>query len=215
MNNLTVQSIPPEQCKPWLLKKHYAKRVPSITDSFGLYQDNNLIGIITYGIPANNNLNEVCGFPAIELNRLCINDDAPRNTASFLVGNSLKMLSTPRVIISYADLGQGHIGYVYQATNWIYTGLGSADIEFEKDGKTWHRKALFNIYGPGGSKRFIEMGFTIIEKAPKFRYLFFLGSKKERKQMMNNLKWPIEPYPKGETKRYDAGDKLPTQDILF
>ncbi len=27
------------------------------------------------------------------------------------------------IIVSYADTSQNHHGYIYQATNWIYTGL--------------------------------------------------------------------------------------------
>ena len=33
-----VKSIKKELCKEWLLYKHYAKRIPSIIYSFGLYE---------------------------------------------------------------------------------------------------------------------------------------------------------------------------------
>jgi hypothetical protein len=52
----------------------------------------------------------------VELNRLCLLDN-DKNQASFLVANSMKLLPKPTIVISYADTGQGHVGYVYQACN--------------------------------------------------------------------------------------------------
>ena len=43
----------------------------------------------------------------------------------------------------------------------------------------------------------------------------FLGSKTQKKNMLNNLKYEIKPYPKGENKRYDASYKPITQMKLF
>ena len=40
----------------WLKKLHYARRLPSICYAFGLYEDLDLIGVITYGMPASNSL---------------------------------------------------------------------------------------------------------------------------------------------------------------
>ena len=37
-------------CEEWLLKKHYAHRLPSINYVFGLYINKVLEGVITYGI---------------------------------------------------------------------------------------------------------------------------------------------------------------------
>ena len=215
MNTTQVHPIDPHECYGWIKKRHYAKRKPSIVHAFGLYLDHLLIGVITYGIPPINNLNQIAGFPAIELNRLCIEEGAPKNSASILVGRSLCLLPRPLVVISYADQTQGHVGYIYQATNWLYTGEGSRDIEFEKDGKTYHRKSLFNTFGSGGSERLLAMGYSKVQKDAKHRYLFFLGSKREKKQMLTNLKWPVLPYPKGETHRYDASAEIHTQMKIF
>ena len=42
---------------------------------------------------------------------------------------SLNLLPKPQAIVSYADTSQGHHGYIYQATNWIYTGLSAKRTE--------------------------------------------------------------------------------------
>jgi len=52
MNDYTVCVIQHHEAKVWLLKKHYAHRLPSICYSFGLYDKNNtLVGVCTYGEP--------------------------------------------------------------------------------------------------------------------------------------------------------------------
>ena len=121
-----VLSIPKQQTHDWLLNKHYAKRIPSISYAFGLYEHNNLVGVCTYGIPASHSLCVgVCGVEnkdiVIELNRVVLENNY-KNLGSYLISGSIKLLPTPLVIVSYADKKMNHVGYSYQATNWIYTG---------------------------------------------------------------------------------------------
>ena len=52
-------------------------------------------------------------------------------------------------------------------------------------------------------------------KLKKVRYLYFNGSKKQKKQMNKNLKMNIYPYPKGRNEKYDASYKPQTQTKLF
>ena len=78
-----VKVIKTEECKEWLLYKHYAKRIPSISYAFGLFKDE-LVGILTIGKPASNPLCVgVCGKEnskyVYELNRLCVNDGLEKN----------------------------------------------------------------------------------------------------------------------------------------
>jgi len=79
---MKVLPIKSEETYPWILKKHYSKRLPSISYAFGLYDESELVGIVTYGIPASNNLCEgICGKEykefVIELNRLCLLNNKP------------------------------------------------------------------------------------------------------------------------------------------
>ena len=80
----TIKSIDSYLCKDWLLNKHYAKRLCSISYSFGLFTDNVLVGVLTIGKPASPQLcNGICGVEnskyVYELNRLCINDNLEKN----------------------------------------------------------------------------------------------------------------------------------------
>ena len=88
--NYLVKSISTNQCKEWLLKKHYLKRMTSFTYSFGLYKNNVLVGIMTFGnaVPLNMKkslFGEKYMNLVYELNRLCTNDDLDKNANSFFI----------------------------------------------------------------------------------------------------------------------------------
>jgi len=224
MEGYTVHTIEREDAKPWIMKKHYAKRMPSISHSFGLFKDNFLMGIVTYGTPASSPLLVgVCGCEfkdiVIELNRLCLYNG--ENRASFLVGNSLKQIESPKIIVSFADIAQQHIGYVYQATNFIYTGLSAKRSDWKIKGKEHlHSHTIADEFRgkKNRSKLMREKygdDFYLEQRSRKHRYIYFIGSKKQKKEMLSKLRYPILPYPKGESKRYDASAEFPKQVQMF
>lgn len=49
---LSVKEINNKLTYPFILNKHYAKRLPSISYAYGLYMDKELIGVLTIGKPA-------------------------------------------------------------------------------------------------------------------------------------------------------------------
>ena len=53
------------------------------------------------------------------------------------------------------------------------------------------------------------------ERPRKHRYFYFLGNKKEKAHMKENLQYKIENYPKGDNSRYDASYVPTVQGILF
>lgn len=218
---MKVESIPTEDCVQWILNKHYAHRMPCVQYAFGLFEDRMLSGVVTFGpTPTPAFTQAVCGGEytdkVFELNRLCV-DTKTKNASSFLVGGALRLLPRPLIIVSYADEGMGHKGYIYQATNFLYTGAVTAhDSEYMVNGVKTHARSL-TAKGITAPKEWADK--NNIEKVlpkPKHRYLKFLGSKKEIREMMNKLTYPIlDKYPKGETARYDASQEIPKQGILF
>tara|TARA_R110002126_G_scaffold275387_1_gene420755 strand:+ start:78 stop:749 length:672 start_codon:yes stop_codon:yes gene_type:complete len=212
------------EVEPWLLQKHYAKRMCPISYAFGLYYQEKLIGIVTYGIPSSSSLRMgICGCDYIEnvmeLNRLCCENQP--NMASMLVGRSLQMLPKPLIVVSYADTKQGHVGYVYQATNFIYTGLSAKRTDWKIKGMEHLHGATIADLSRGQENRANWMrekfgdDFYLENRSRKHRYIFLLGNKNEKKAMSKALKYKVKPYPKGESKRYDAGGKVQTQQLLF
>jgi hypothetical protein len=217
---MKVLPIKPEESYPWLLQKHYAKRIPQIMYAFGLYDENQLIGVVTYGIPASPALcMGICGKEwadkVLELNRLCLQDNS-KNQSSFLVSNSIKLLPKPTIVVSYADTGQGHVGYVYQATNFLYTGLSANRVDWTVKGlEHKHSKTLSDGMTLESIKEKYGDDFYYTERSRKHRYIFFHGDKRQKKLLNSLLKYKVENYPKGDSKKYDSGSKVTTQSILF
>ena len=205
MHEMKVIPIKSEETIPWLLKKHYAKRLPNIMYAFGLYAPE-LVGVVTYGIPASPSLCiGVCGQQnrdlVLELNRLCIMDGI-KNGASILVGNSLAMLPKPSVVVSYADTAMNHVGYVYQATNFLFTGTTKERTDMSAgDGK--HSR---HSHGDRTNR---------VNRSSKHRYVYIVGDKRQKKQLKEQLRYEVMPYPKGDSSRYDSGGSVLTQELLF
>lgn len=119
------------------------------------------------------------------------------------------MLPKPCVVVSYADGGQGHNGYVYQATNFYFGGAAKAhDSEYVVDGVKTHPRTLAarGIKDPVRWAR--ENGIEVVRPQPKNRYVLLLGSKTDRKHILRDIKWTLSKnYPKNESRRYDAPNK--------
>ena len=205
--------------KEWVLEKHYAKRKPRMQFKFGLFIDGILHGVVTFGYPATPMTSRgICGKEyesfVLELNRLVINETAPKNSASFLVANSIKKLPDQfKIIISYADTSMGHKGYIYQATNFIYTGLTIPMKEWKLKGKNLHSQNVCKNISL--KERKADPNYIQIQRPQKHRYILFRGNKKEMKILLKNLKYPIKKYPKGKSKRYECRDILNTQKRLI
>jgi len=202
-----VRPIEKRMTHYFLLNIHYARRLPSISFAYGLFLKGELIGVITYGMPASPSLcRGIAGDEwkehVIELNRLCLLHNKP-NEASRLVGASLRLLPPKKIVVSYADTAQDHLGYVYQATNFLYTGITVKRSEWAVKGlEHLHTKALVNMTDGGGIEamrgRFGD-DFYYRERSQKHRYIYFVGSKTQRKHFMKALKYPILSFPKNKT----------------
>lgn len=231
-NSFRVTPIQYIDTKEWLLRKHYAHRMPSITYAFGLYDNNKLIGVCTYGHPFSSSLKkcmgEYWGEKLLELNRLCVNDNLPKNTLSWFVSQTFKYLPKPVPLVSYADTAYHHHGYIYQATNWIYTGLSAPFTDYMVKGMEGkHSLSVLDTVGRsedyGGGKSKVKMliekygaeNVYSVERSRKHRYFMFLGNKRQVRQMRNALLYKEQPYPKGDNVRYDASYIPSTQLILF
>ena len=215
---MVIHRIAQEETYDWLLNKHYAKRIPSITYAFGLYRGRELIGVVTYGKPPSPPLcRGVCGDEwsdaVYELNRLCLLENG-KNQASMLVGGSLRLLDKPKIIVSYADTSMKHSGFVYQATNFIYTGLSEKRTEWREIGSDKHSKTVCDQTTL--EERVSQPDkYHLLERPRKHRYIYFCGSKKQKRQMMNDLKYKVYPYPKADLHYYDSSAEVPTQMIMF
>ncbi|MBA3706522.1 MAG: hypothetical protein H0W84_11685 [Bacteroidetes bacterium] len=229
----TVQSISSNDYKEWLIKKHYAKRMPIIEHSFGLYDVHGILqGVCCFGPPPrfwNNGghlFNKKHEIKTYELNRLVINQGCGVNALSFFVGQCLRKLPKPYVVISYADPNNFHCGYIYQATNFIYTGLAepkNKSCDFILNGNKYHgrnfeKPFVKKILGKKFQedmplkKQWIEAGGQIIYQHPKHRYIYI--NSKNRRKLIEDMIYKIEKYPKETNQNYDATYSPSIQTIL-
>lgn len=202
---MIVKPISRNQCAPFILGIHYAKRWPSISYAYGLFDGDELTGIVTYGTPPSAPLRRgIAGdqfkSQVLELNRLCLKYNR-KNEASRLVGASLRMLPES-IVVSFADTDQGHKGYVYQACNFHYCGLSAKRTDWKVKGKEHlHGQTIADEFR-GMPDRAAAMrakygdDFYLSPRPRKHRYVFFVGSKTFKRRAMSALKYGIEPYPK-------------------
>ena len=161
---------------------HYTGVGNNINWRWGLYHGVVLHGVVAYNLPTRSVCASVFGEEYLHnvwhMGRLVLSDDSPRNSESRLIGGSLRAIQReqPQVwaVLTYAATDVGHLGYVYQATNALYTGTAGDPFYY-----TRHK---------GGVKH---------------RYLYVLGNKTQRRERMKLLRLPTLPYPKESTARVE------------
>jgi len=136
-----------------VIEHHYKHKRCPIIRAWGIEQSGEIVGVLTIGLPVTFSARcDVVGenknqrllrtsrqHDVYELNRLWVSDTLPRNTESQFIGWCLRQIQKIHphmILISYADgsrtnaTGLAHVGFVYQATNWLYLGssIGFDDI---------------------------------------------------------------------------------------
>ena len=108
---------------------HYARSVPANQYSYNVFENGEWCGVIIYSSGANNHIASPFGLvqgEVLELVRVALN--GKQSHTSECVAASLKQLHKDapqiKIVVSYADMDEGHKGIIYQATNWIYLGGG-------------------------------------------------------------------------------------------
>lgn len=201
--DLNIERVESKKVLDILLNKHYLYRRPSISFAYSLFYKGEVVGVITIGKPASpavgrGLMGRELTKHVYELNRMFVDDKMPPNTGSYFLGKVLKMLKPHNIIlISYSDIGMGHNGYIYQATNFYYVG------------QTQKSKDPYSPSGqhPRHTKEEDEYKHLRRVRSPKNRYVYFCTNKKTKKTFLKNLKYPILEYPKGENKNYLVGEE--------
>lgn len=218
---MRVVSVTKSQADVFVTRKHYSRKAPIFWAGFGLVIDGMLEGVAVYGQPSppiQRHAFRDRDFRLYELARLVV-QTTQRNAASYLVGRSLKMLPSPCAVVSYADTERGHAGIIYQATNWLYTGATvSHDHSYLIDGERVHPMTLRDR-GISNPKEWARSnGIKTVPPMEKHRYFYLVGNRKDRRAMMEKLKYqPVTQYPKLAKSMYDDGGRIdmPHQDSFL
>jgi len=180
-----VRPVSLESARPLVERLHYAKSATNTrVYTHGLFSngndffDNQCLGVAWWLPPTKNAAIKTYSGDwrkVLSLTRLVIDDIVPKNGASFLLSQSMKLINRDNweCLVTYADTWRGHTGAIYKATNWEYMGLTKPSPVFvNKSGIMMGRKR-------GGKnlskKELIDLGFEHIGDFQKHKFRFLLN----------------------------------------
>jgi hypothetical protein len=112
------------------------------------------------------------------------------------------MLQGNHIVVSFADMAMGHVGWVYQATNFLYTGLSAKRTNWQVKGREGlHGQTIADEFRgvPNRSAMMREKygeDFILVPRSRKHRYVILVGSKVFKREARAALLYPVLPYPK-------------------
>lgn len=203
LKEMKVSQLPHTVAKEVLVKHHYTRSIPGGTQlCLGAFTGNRLVGVMTLGSGPPMGHCLVRGASRVNcltLTRMWVADFMPKNSASRFLGVVLRTLrqhTEVKFILTYADPEQGHMGAIYQATNWTYTGLSVPTPLYDAGvGVPRHSRSFGQVFGTHSVEHFERQGVEIkvITQRPKHRYIHFIDKSWRDRLLVTDL-----PYPKQE-----------------
>ncbi len=157
-------------CENW----HYSQSLPiGRLVKVGVWEDGLFVGCVIFSHGTAKDLGTIYGltqFECCELTRVALKKH--RSSVTRIVAISLKMLKKQspgvKLVVSFADGERGHIGSIYQAGNWVYTGNVAQKHVFILNGKEIPSRSYFEMYK---IDRSIKKKIVFKHRLPKYRYL--------------------------------------------
>lgn len=210
---IVVKVIPASVANPFVRAHNYSgKVVPNSLLHFGAFLDGQLHGVLSYGCSMDKRktmaLVEGTGWNEfLELNRMAFDEYLPRNSESYCIGKTLRMIrkQAPQIkwVISFADGTQCGDGTIYRASNFVLTGIAeNKSILRLPNGKTIARmtitahpdadelreccKFLGIPLRPYSPSEWIKMGAVCLT-GHQLRYVYFLDPKYRKRLTVPEL----------------------------
>lgn len=199
-----VIQITAKMARQVIMQNHYSHT--AVNNSFvhlGLYLGGVLEGVLQFGYALNpvrigHIVKDTVVGEYLELNRMWLSDNAPRNSESKAVSYAIKYIKKviPSIawIQSFADERCRTGGVVYQACNFMYCGSHNSEF-YELDGETYH-KLLHTAHKDKGKRGiYLRDNFHRAMKCSlrQFRYIYFI-----KRNWQHRLLFEVLPYPKLE-----------------
>lgn len=154
---------------------HYSKSVPAVQYAYNVYNDNNeWCGCILFGGGANNNLAKSFNLrngEVLELERVALNGKQEQTSKAVAIALRLLHKENPivKLIVSYADHRQNHVGTIYKATNWLYLGIvNTSDTQYFYKGKWTHERTI----NSKKNRNILKKTLPQRKNANKFKYIY-------------------------------------------
>jgi hypothetical protein len=197
-----VKEIDRDIANATIIKNHYSHKYYNASYiHLGVYMAKSLVGILQFGYAMNpasmggvvtdTELDEY-----LELNRMWLDDIAPRNSESKAISYAIKYIRRkfPKIkwIQSFADERCGKFGIVYQAANFEY--FGEHESTFWQIGDEWFHNTLMTAHngkqGKIGNWLQANKDKATPVKLRQFRYLYFIDKRYKKDCVLQSVKAP-------------------------
>lgn len=216
---IEVKVIPSKIANPFIKSHHYSGKV--VNNSclhFGCFLDGKLHGVMSYGPSLDKS--KMCGLVKdtgwnefLELNRMAFDDYLPRNSESYCIGKSLRLIkkNAPQIkwVVSFADGCSCGDGTIYRASNFVLTAIKeNYNLVVLPNGEKIHKMTLESnpttprkelkgkcYYDVTGGKfdfkKYVDYVGGAILKGYQLRYVYFID-----KASRSKLTVPEVPFSK-------------------
>ena len=229
-SKVSIREINKAIAKDMIVTYHYSHAWTMCRYALGIFyktdeldilgNDEQLIGVAVYGFPVGRSavtsiIDGLGNDQCLELTRLFIHDGYGSNIESYALGQTFRWMREHapniKMLLSYSDPFQGHLGGIYRATNWLFQDTNKIQlmpnygISLEgEDGTYIHSRTVFSKWGSHNLEHLkTEIGkdgykeFWRRKEMSKLRYIQILPSKKsEKKKLLKSLKHPVERAPR-------------------
>jgi hypothetical protein len=181
--------ISAQDARTFVKRHHYSGKTTSNSQlHLGIFLDGGMVGAMQFGPSLDKR--KLIGLVAgtqwngfIELNRLALVDDTPRNTESRALAVAMRIIRReyPHIgwVVSFADATQCGDGTIYRAAGFVLTGIKPNKQILDWNGRLIAKKTLDDSNYPrfGGkyfSRYLLETGQAIPLPGFQLRYVYFL-----------------------------------------
>ncbi len=230
-SGLETYPIEKELAKEMMLKNHYSHKW---NFAFGavnigvMDQQGQLLGCAVFGNAMNHkswhSITNTPGEKCIELNRLWIEDRLKKNTETWLLSRSFKVLRERgfELVQSFAD-GRLGVGTTYQASNFLYCGFSKTMFQKHVEtGEVYHNTQFTNTANPRGMiwrNVLHAQGVLLTFDVRTYRYLYPLNKRAKKNIKLKQLPYPKErhgeqlienymPPPRSDSKGSSTGEHI-------
>lgn len=214
---IELKVIPAKIGNEFIKKHHYSGKVVQNSNlHFGAFLDGRLHGVLQYGPSLDKSkmqaLVKGTGWNEfLELNRMAFDDYLPRNSESYCIAKSIRLIkkNAPQIkwIVSFADGCSCGDGTIYRASNFVLTAIKeNYNLVQLPNGEKIHKMTLesgptrprkelggMSYYDITGGKfdfkKYVEYVHGTILKGYQLRYVYFID-----KSCKEKLTVPIIPF---------------------
>lgn len=200
-DDFAVKEIDRNLANKLIIDNHYSGKVYNATYiHLGVFIGLALVGVLQYGYAMNpQSMASVVKNTEIdeylELNRMWLDDIAPKNSESRALSYSIKYIKRkfPKIkwIQSFADERCKRYGVVYQAANFNYYGEHKSDF-WELDGIVYHNSLMTRDRKLSKAAAIIQDGKAKAKQYSlrQFRYIYFINKRSKSECCLQEAEYP-------------------------